>query len=178
MYFTIYQTIICSIQHFNIFVVPANPPEYGTANCINGTCYFDEMMKAYINIKNNSNLYPHQTLNKRIWLMKRESRRSPTHHFSFGERFDEAMMSGYYVNYQYVKLFNHQFIGFSPLIKSAGEAIGGNIATRKSVGKPEVRPTDFRESLHRWRKEKGNRHPHTSPPTPSQAFGEQKAIAY
>lgn len=141
MYFTIYQTIICSIQHFNIFVVPANPPEYGTANCINGTCYFDEMMKAYINIKNNSNLYPHQTLNKRIWLMKRESRRSPTHHFSFGERFDEAMMSGYYVNYQYVKLFNHQFIGFSPLIKSAGEATGGNIATRKrrQTGSPSDR---------------------------------------
>ena len=41
----------------------------------NGTCYFDEMMKAYINIKNNSSLHTHQALNKRIWLMKRESGR-------------------------------------------------------------------------------------------------------
>jgi hypothetical protein len=50
------------------------------------------MMKAYINIKNNSNLHTHQTLNKSIWLMKRESGRSPIHHFSFGERFDEKML--------------------------------------------------------------------------------------
>ena len=78
-------------------------------------------MKVYINIKNNSNLHTHQTLNKRIWLMKRESGRSPTHHFSFGEPFDETPMKGYCNVYQCVILSNHQFIGFSSLIKSAVE---------------------------------------------------------
>ena len=79
------------------------------------------MMKAYINIKNNSNLHTHQTLNKRIGLMKRESKCSPTHHFSFSEPFDETMMKVYYNVYQCVKLSNHQFIKFSHLIKSAVE---------------------------------------------------------
>ncbi len=79
------------------------------------------MMKAYINIKNNSNLHTHQTLNKSIWLMKRESGRSPTHHFSFGERFDETMMKGYCISCLYIRLSNHQIIGISALIKSAGE---------------------------------------------------------
>ena len=79
------------------------------------------MMKAYINIKNDSNLHSHQTLNKRIGLMKRESGRSPTHHFSFGERFDETLMKGYCISCLYIRLSNHQFIGISALIKSAGE---------------------------------------------------------
>ena len=76
-------------------------------------------MKAYINIKNNSNLHTHQTLNKRIGLMKRESGYSLTHHFSFGERFDETLMKVYCNVCQCVRLSNHQFIGVSPLIKSA-----------------------------------------------------------
>ena len=79
-------------------------------------------MKAYINIKNDSDLHSHQTLNKRIGLMKRGNGRSPTHHFSFGERFDETLMKDYFISCQYIRLSNHQFIGFSPLIKSAGEA--------------------------------------------------------
>ena len=99
--------------------LPASPPEYGTVNYTNDTCYFDELMKAYINIKNNSGLHPHQTLNRRIWLMKRESGRSPTHHFSFGERFDETLMKGYSVICQCITPSNHQFIGISVLIKSA-----------------------------------------------------------
>ena len=57
-------------------------------------------MKAYIIIKNDSNLHTHQTLNKRIGLMKRENRRSPTHHFSFGERFDETLMKDYFIRFQ------------------------------------------------------------------------------
>ena len=70
-------------------------------------------------MKNNSGLHPHQTLNKRIWLMKRESGRNPTHRFSLGERFDETPMKIYYISYQYIRISNHQFIGFSSLIKSA-----------------------------------------------------------
>ena len=76
-------------------------------------------MKVYINIKNNSNLHTHQTLNKRNWLMKRESGRKPTHHFSFGEPFDETLMKGYSINCQRIRLLNHQFIENSTLIKSA-----------------------------------------------------------
>ena len=79
------------------------------------------MMKVYINIKNNSGLHIHRTLNKRKWLMKRESGHSPTHHFSFGERFDETLMKGYCISCLYIRLSNHQIIGISALIKSAGE---------------------------------------------------------
>ena len=99
-------------------------------------------MKVYINIKNNSNLHTHQTFNKSIWLMKRESGRSPIHHFSFGERFDETLMKRYCNVYQCVILSNHQFIGFSSLIKSAGEATEVNTAIRRLVGRTSVLPTD------------------------------------
>ena len=135
------------------------------------------MMKVSINIKNNSNLHIHQTLNKIKWLMKRESKCSPTHHFSFGERFDETLMKGYSISCQYIRLSNHQFIGFSPLINSAGEATEVKPPYAGwSDGLPSCRPT--RESRCRWRKEKGDQYPPTSPPTPPQAFGEQKAIAH
>ena len=99
-------------------------------------------MKTYINIKNNSNLHSHQTLNKSIWLMKRESGRSPIHHFSFGERFDETMMKCYFACYQHIMLPNHQFIGFSPLNKSVGKATEVSIAIRRLVGRTSVLPTN------------------------------------
>ena len=70
-------------------------PEYGMVICMSAIYYFDELMKVYINIKNNSGLHPHQTLNKRIWLMKRENGHSLTHRFSFDKRFDERMLSMY-----------------------------------------------------------------------------------
>ena len=98
-------------------------------------------MKAYINIKNDRGLHLHQILNKRIWLMKREDKHSPTHHFSFGERFDETLMKVYCNVYQCIRLSNHQFIGFSPLIKSAERAVGANIAIRWLVGRTSVLPT-------------------------------------
>jgi hypothetical protein len=63
-------------------------------------CYFDELMKVYINIKNYSDLHPHQTLNKRIELMKREWKHNAIHHFSFGERFDEKMLKVYFFGCQ------------------------------------------------------------------------------
>ena len=74
--------------------------------------------------------------------MKRESVHSPTHHFSFGERFDETLMKGYYNAYQCVRLSNHQLIGFSVLIKSAGEATEVKIAIRRLVGRTSVLPSD------------------------------------
>ncbi|WP_300225146.1 hypothetical protein [uncultured Bacteroides sp.] len=77
------------------------------------------MMKAYINIKNDSDLHSHQTLNKRIGLMKRERQHNAAHRFSFGERFDETLMKGYCISCLYIRLSNHQIIGISPLIKSA-----------------------------------------------------------
>ena len=104
-------------------------------------------MKRYINIKNNSGLHIHQALNKKIWLMKRESRHSLTHHFSFGERFDETMMKVYFICYQYIRLPNHHSIGISALIKSAGEATGVNIAIRRLVGRTSVLPTDKEKPL-------------------------------
>ena len=100
------------------------------------------MMKAYINIKNNSNLHTHQTLNKSIWLMKRESGRSPIHHFSFGERFDEKMLRVHPSGGQCVMLSIHHFIRFSPLIKSNGKATEVNTAIRRLVGRTSILPTD------------------------------------
>ena len=74
--------------------------------------------------------------------MKRESGRSPTHHFSFGEPFDETLMKGYCSVCQYVRLSNHQFIGFSTLNKSAGKATEVGITIRRLVGRTSVLPTD------------------------------------
>ena len=108
--------------------------------------------------------------------MKRENRRSPTHHFSFGERFDETMMKGYCNVCQCVRLSNHQFIGFSPLIKSAGETTEVNIAIRRQVGRTSGLQTDKGRPMS-LAKRKGNQCPPTSPLTPPQAFGKQKAIA-
>ncbi len=65
--------------------------------------------------------------------MKRENGRSPTHHFSFGERFDETMMKDYFVCYQYIRPSNHQFIGFSPLNKSAGNMAEVTTVIRRLV---------------------------------------------
>ena len=104
-------------------------------------------MKVSINIKNSSNLHTHQTLNKSIWLMKRESGRSPIHHFSFGERFDETLMKRYFNDGQSVRLSNHQFIGFSALIKSAGKATEVNTAIRRQVGRTSVLPTDKERTM-------------------------------
>ena len=79
--------------------------------------------------------------------MKRESGRSPAHHFSFGERFDETLMKCYSNGNQSVRLSNHQFIGFSPLNKSAGEATEVNTAIRRLVGRTSVLPTDTRKPM-------------------------------
>ena len=100
--------------------------------------------------------------------MKRESRRSPTHHFSFGERFDEAMMSGYYANYQYVKLFNHQFIGFLSTNKPAGKVAEVKITIRR----PDGRMSDLQGKAHciGAKKETAD-----NLPTLPQAFKEQKS---
>ena len=105
--------------------------------------------------------------------MKRESGRSPIHHFSFGERFDEKMLRVHPSGGQCVMLSIHHFIRFSPLIKSNGKATEVNTAIRRLVGRTSILPTD-RKSRCRWRKEKGIR----KPPTLPQAFGEQKAIAH
>ena len=99
-------------------------------------------MKRSINIKNNSDLHSHQRLNKRKWLMKRESERNLVHHFSFGERFDETLMNVYCSVCQCVNVSIRQFIGFSPINKSAGKATEVNTAIRRLVGRTSILPTD------------------------------------
>ncbi|MCS3060806.1 hypothetical protein [Bacteroides salyersiae] len=98
------------------------------------------MMKTYMNNKKYDNLHLHQSFNKRILAMKRES--GISHHFSFGERFDETLMKGYYNGSQVIILSNHHFIGFSPFIKSAGKATEVNIAIHRQVGRTSGLPTD------------------------------------
>lgn len=128
-------------------------------------------------MKNNSDLHSHQTLNKRKWLMKRESGRNLIHHFSFGERFDETLMNVYCIVYQCVKMSIHQFIGFSPLNKSAWKATEVNTAIHRLVGRTSILPTDKGKPML-LAKRKGHQYPPTSPPTLPQAFGKQKAIAH
>ena len=99
-------------------------------------------MKSYINLKNYSYLHAHQTLNKRIWLMKREGKHNAIHHFSFGERFDEKMLRVHPSVGQWVMLFIHQFIGFSPLNKYARKAAVVNTAIRRLVGRTSILPTE------------------------------------
>ncbi|WP_368337252.1 hypothetical protein [Parabacteroides merdae] len=77
--------------------------------------------------------------------MKRES--NVAHHFSFGDRFDEMLMKGYYNSNQCIILSNHQFIGFPFLNKSAGNATGESIAIRKQVGRTSGLPTDKRKPM-------------------------------
>ena len=134
-------------------------------------------MKAYINIKNDSHLHAHQTLNKRIGLMKRERQHNAIHHFSFGERFDETMMKVYSINRQYIRISNHQFIGFSPLNKSAGKATEVNTAIRRLVGRTSILPTDRGKPLSLAKRK---RQPITANITADTATGfwEQKAIAH
>lgn len=93
-----------------------------------------------MNNKKYDNLHLHQSFNKRILAMKRES--GISHHFSFGERFDETLMKGYYNGSQVIILSNHHFIGFSPFIKSAGKATEVNIAIHRQVGRTSGLPTD------------------------------------
>ena len=131
------------------------------------------MMKVSINIKNSSNLHTHQTLNKRIGLMKREHERSPRHHFSFGERFDETLMKGYCISCLYIRLSNHQIIGISALIKSAGETATPSLPVCCCADRQSCRHNGT-EYHTRLTKEKGDQHPPTSSPTPPQAFGNEK----
>ena len=97
------------------------------------------MMKAYINIKNDSDLHSHQILNKRIWLMKRKKKRNAAHRFSFGERFDETLMKGHFIFYQYIRPSNHQFIGFSSLIKSAVETAAHTLPVCRCANRQSCR---------------------------------------
>lgn len=113
-------------------------------------------MKAYINIKNDSDLHSHQTLNKRIWLMKREGKPNAIHHFSFGERFDEKMLRVHPFGGQRVMSSIHQFIGFSPLIKSV---VGSNCGKHRhpQAGRTDFHPADRQgKALIAGEKKKGN----------------------
>ena len=109
--------------------------------------------------------------------MKRERQHNAAHRFSFGKRFDEKMLRVHPFGGQRVILSIHQFIGFSPLIKSAGETTEVNIVIRRQVGRTSGLPTDKGKPML-LAKRKGNQCPPTSPLTPPQAFGKQKAIAH
>ena len=73
--------------------------------------------------------------------MKREGKRSPTHHFSFGAPFDETLMKGYCNVCQCVRLSNHQFIGFSPPHQVRRESNGGEYR-HPQAGWTDFRPAD------------------------------------
>ena len=109
--------------------------------------------------------------------MKRESGRNPTHRFSLGERFDETPMKIYYISYQYIRISNHQFIGFSALNKSTGKATEANTAIRRLVGRTSGLPTDKGKPMSLAKRK---RQPMSADitATPPQAFGKQKAIAH
>ena len=152
--------------------LPTSPPEYGTANYTNGTCYFDEMMKAYINIKNNNGLHTHQILNKGIWLMKRESGRNLiTFLLASG-----LMKHWWKVILLFVSVLDHPIINSSEFQPSSSPlwerlhhpSLYAHVPTGNHTG------TTARNIIQGWQKEKGK----DKLPTPPQAFGKQKAIAH
>ena len=105
--------------------------------------------------------------------MKRESGRSPIHHFSFGERFDETMMNVYHYGYQSIILSTHQFIGFLSTNKSAGHTNGRKCHYPQAgltSDLPAVRPADKERRII----SKGL----PIPLVLSQAFENRKAIAH
>ena len=109
--------------------------------------------------------------------MKRERQHNVAHHFSFGERFDETLMNVYCSVCQCVKVSIHQFIGFSPLNKSAGKATEVNTAIRRLVGWTSILPTDKGKPMLLAKRK---RQPITANITADTATGfwEQKAIAH
>lgn len=74
------------------------------------------MMNSNIDILNIKEIYAHQLFNKDILLMKRESK--DRHRFSFGEYYDEILLSGYPIEIQSYMLPIHQIIVFSLITKS------------------------------------------------------------
>lgn len=106
--------------------------------------------------------------------MKRESGHSLTHHFSFGERFDETLMKVYCNVCQCVRLSNHQFIGFSTPSSNPLWERQHNPSLYAVVPIGNHAGTTARNIIQGWQKEKGK----DKPPTPPQAFGKQKAIAH
>ena len=67
--------------------------------------------------------------------------RNITHHFSFGERFDETMMKCYFVCYQHIMLPNHQFIEFSPPQQVRRGSNSGEYH-HPQAGRTDFRPAD------------------------------------
>ena len=93
-------------------------------------------------MKKDSNLHLHQPFNKRIWLMKKERICRILHHFSFGERFDEAMMNTYCIGNKYITYANHQFIEILPTNKPVGKVTEIEITIRRLDGRMSDLPTD------------------------------------
>ena len=93
-------------------------------------------------------------LNKRIWLMKRERLHNATHRFSFGERFDETMMKGYFICYQYIRLSNHQLIGFSFLIKSAVKTAAQSLPVYRCAGRQSCLRNDTKYHIRLAKRER------------------------
>ena len=105
--------------------------------------------------------------------MKRESGRSPTHHFSFGERFDETLMKGYSVICQCITPSNHQFIGISVLIKSA---VGTAAPSQPVCPCADRQSYRHNGTEHHTRLAKRERQRQTA--NTAAGFWEQKAIAH
>lgn len=74
------------------------------------------MMNSNIDILNIKEIYTHQLFNKDILLMKRES--NGRHHFSFGEYYDEILLSDCPIGIQGYMIPIHQIIVFSLITKS------------------------------------------------------------
>ena len=125
-------------------------------------------------------IYSQQILSKKKGLLKRKGKRHTTTAFlflfaskCFVNGFVERLLSVYITGHQCVIFPYQQFNTFSTLNKPPGKRQRGIPPfVGWSDGLPSCRP--MRKSRCRWQKEKGDQ----CPPTPPQAFGEQKAIAH
>ncbi|MDN0021634.1 hypothetical protein QVN81_01140 [Prevotella lascolaii] len=115
--------------------------------------------------------------------MKRKAKRHTTTAFlflfvskCFVNGFVERLLRTYITGHQCAICHRQQFNNFSTLNKSAGEATEVNAAIRRLVGRTSVLPTDKGKPTSLAKRKRRPTSADT-PPTPPQAFGEQKAIA-
>lgn len=103
--------------------------------------------------------------------MKRERTRRILHHFSFGERFDEAMMNTYRIVNKHTAYTYHQFIEILPTNKPVGKVTKMEITIRRLDGRMSDLPTGKEKYIASAKRKR----PPINLSTLPQAFKEQKS---
>ena len=152
-YITKNQYVIFIPQQFNTFRLACKSAGIRHGNLHEWYLLFWWIDENIYKHKEYSGLHPHQTLNKRICLMKRGNGRSLTHLFSFDERFDERMLSAISM---VLSILSYPFINSSDFHPSSSllwkQRRWVSLSAGWSNGLPVCWP--IRKNRHRWQKKK------------------------